>query len=816
MEIINSFKKYLLTTVPKLVIKDNILAEQHETMESRKAGDLFVTASLKIDTFQSHSGFSARVLRLAGITDINDIKMMSKNKELIPHELRNKVIEANRAEIIRTYEEGNDYYRMLNGLPFIEQDPIMVPIQLLIDAYSFDPEDISDDALPLHTLPQPYLNAMEADGYIETLKTMYPDHEYLSYIGIRKIDIVVARRAEHYALLYVPRLDQAYRFYRDFIFYYEESRDYFLNVVYNYSYRNFYEHYDGFIGFMILHMTIQRMISSLFKVMVDRDFYDLETVRVFLDSYGVPFVELFTMNQQKMLVKNLNILLRKKASVQVFYDILNLLGYTNFELLKYMLVKQHHMIQENDESLPKPEFVYRTFIDEDGNAQIELDKANMYDYYFVGIEMNETDIRLVDKIDATAIPYDEMTVPDPTWIEDNDLVQALEDIDQNYIETKYAKIRLYLRAQEIMFEEVYLGRLLLDRKKDTSKIFIDAQLIISEKINLFQIEILLICLIAKRTGMKPKLLDTASQILYVLGFDFSKDLDKIKQDILNHPKLLDSEIAKYLVNVIPRDSQDINTMYRNIKGLNTFLEKAMQETNDPDVYHAYKKLYRALLIEEYNTTMYNKNGVTPTTYTEILKNENSVLYEWFINIASESECIDYINYITTKLTTLLEDTEYLSYLNPVDTNVIEGLLAILRTFKSFTIDIKGIETLYVFDSRLHNMIKMMDKGWLHAHLITGDTFGRYNDASYLFDGTIGPIKEKRMLLIDGRHLNVFLNPKESFHFIDNIQCIHVNTCVHDNFHLIYSDSINSIHSDAMTSDKMRMNDRKGLQFKWKA
>ena len=37
-------------------------------------------------------------------------------------------------------------------------------------------------------------------------------------------------------------------------------------------------------------MALQRMVDSMFEVMVDRDFYDVETCRMFLEAYGVPFV----------------------------------------------------------------------------------------------------------------------------------------------------------------------------------------------------------------------------------------------------------------------------------------------------------------------------------------------------------------------------------------------------------------------------------------------------------------------------------------------------------------------------------------------
>ena len=42
MELINSFKRYLINTVPKIVVKDRVVAEAAETMTSRRNGDYYV------------------------------------------------------------------------------------------------------------------------------------------------------------------------------------------------------------------------------------------------------------------------------------------------------------------------------------------------------------------------------------------------------------------------------------------------------------------------------------------------------------------------------------------------------------------------------------------------------------------------------------------------------------------------------------------------------------------------------------------------------------------------------------------------------
>ena len=743
MELINSFKRYLINTVPKIVVKDRVAAEAAETMTSRRNGDYYVAASLKIDTFLSFVSYSREIIQRAGITDIATAIACSNNKFLIPQQYRDAVVQAQRDYITANFEETNEYYRMIAGMKAIGQESIMLPPSEL-RRYGFT----GDTPVALDELEPAILSFMETDGFLATLAQRYPAHKYIPYMATRKVDIVVARRAEDYQLLYTPRLENGYRFYRDFISFYEDARQYFLTVVYNHAYESQYTYYHSFIGFMILHMAIQRTLNSTFKVMADRDFYDLETVRVFLDAYSIPFIDLFTLAQQKLLCKNLNILLRQKADVQVLYDVLDLLGYDNYELLKYMLVKQHRLYQENDEALPVPVFYYRTVVDDNGTTVLELDRTSMYEYYFVGVPMDETDVVIEDFEDVDAYEYHEFVDGDPTWIQDNELALALENMQMNYVETKYAALNLVFRMQEINFELTYLSRLILDKKAQTSYLTVEMSLITNRPVSLFNVWILLICLICKRNEIIPDIIKNPSMTLAIWGYNFQSDFNKIKEEVKSHPELYDQDVLDHIDNFQFGTIQDVNYAYRHVREVASILTEVMQETDDPDVYHANAMLYNTLLLTERNTELYTmSNGEVADLYSDYLADAAPDLYEFYEGIETPEECIDYINYIATKMSTLLEDTEYLVYLNPVDINLINAILTILRAFKSYTIDIKDITVEYQFDSRLHNLMKLMDKAWFKVYLKYSDNAIRYNDAIHVFESYIK--ENSKMLLADG-------------------------------------------------------------------
>ena len=177
MELINSFKKYLIAIVPNIVFKSVTEAEKYETMGTRFAGDQYVDARLGTDTFMSYlsGSFSESILNQVGIHDKSLIDDIHSDKFLIPEPLRDKVVELKRKEIIATYEEKNNYYRALIGLPDIDDSFIYLNPEVLesFGYYEDSKEDYDNNNLenltPLHLLPRNILETMESVGYLDEL-----------------------------------------------------------------------------------------------------------------------------------------------------------------------------------------------------------------------------------------------------------------------------------------------------------------------------------------------------------------------------------------------------------------------------------------------------------------------------------------------------------------------------------------------------------------------------------------------------------------------------------------------------------------------
>ena len=818
--------------IPKMVVKMNNKAKEYETLDIMKKADIFVAASLKIDTFNAYRySIDSNTLIKLGIFSreerqriLNDARILEKEYgHLMP-----QLMEYERKKTIEEYVEMNPYYRTINGQPELGDMDFIYPDVKLLEEYGFIETYPSDDyanRTPLHLLPPDTLMAMEDAGIIDDIQSQYPTKAYVSYVASRKVPIVEARRAHNFELLYFPRQDSNNRFYRDFLFYYEEAREYFTSAIYNHQFAAKYEYYDGFIGLMILTMTIQRMISNLFKIVVERDFYDLATLRLFLESFGVPFVDIFTLQQQRMLVKNLNILLMKKQGTSVMYDILDLLGYDSFQLSKYVLVKQHKMYQENVESDFKPVFTYKSTVDEQGISLLSIDAPSTFDYYFVGIDMKENDVRLVDTTAENSYIYSEFTANDPTWIDDEDLATRLEESDFNFIETKYADIAVNIRMQEKMFEMVYLSRMLLDKAKETDNIKVSLARISENPFSLLEIEVFLVCLMCKNNRMVPNILRRPSQILAVLGFDFTDDIEKIKNDIIKENDdwkyrhgvdLYDMEVIEYLKTVTFTTAKDVNDFYVNIRDLEEFLSYAMLTTHSVDAYHAYRKLYNTIMITQITDESYQDSFGNPIyRYDEYLKELNIELYTVLQGLTKE-QCPDYINYIATKFSTLFEDTEYMGLMDLGDAALIEGILKIIRTFKSLTLELKDLDIVYVFDSRTRNTMRLFAKMRLESTLCPKEIPIRYGDWKNFMSEDMNMSEEP--ILQDGeKNINFIRNDHDaSFGFDDNIQSFNKQFVIHDGVLQRYTDDINRLEDIILKpkSEMMALSDKGRALFVW--
>jgi hypothetical protein len=70
---------------------------------------------------------------------------------------------------------------------------------------------------------------------------------------------------------------------------------------------------------------------------------------------------------------------------------------------------------------------------------------------------------------------------------------------------------------------------------------------------------------------------------------------------------------------------------------------------------------------------------------------------------------NYVNHILSRLEMVVKDTNYLYLMNDSATPLEELLMKLIRHFKSYTVDLLGMDILYVCDLKSENLIRLFDE-----------------------------------------------------------------------------------------------------------
>ena len=711
-----------------LVIKYVNEAESYETLETKKAGDAYVAAYYKMDTFFSYN-YTKEDFNEIGFYDEAMIEKYSANRRLIPVKYRDALLKRHREKLVGyyrttngistwvpgTYVERNEYYRKMAGLPPLDatEDDLIFVAQEIGESYGI-PTDV-----PLHQLSDEKLSILEEIGYLDEIRSIYTGdkYAYLDFMASRAVPIAVARKAKNFSLLRMSSNVDSDVMVAQFKQIYEECRIYFVETIYSYMHSKIITGYDNFIGLAIMIMAMQQIIMRQIKIVIDRDFFDTELIKWLFDAYSIPYIHNLSFNIKKSIAQNLNHLIQYKGTNRVLFDIGTILGIDHLIFYKYYLMK----VQKYD-SDGEPIVATKEETDEFGETHVVPDYESMYDVYFQKVELDDPDYLIALKEYQNMENYRDVVENDPLWWEDEDLYAELYEEAYNYKETKYLSMSIAYRMSEIMFDTVYLLRMLIDKKEEVSRVQVLLPRILgTEPTNLFTCVIALCAMTAKMHGLAGDILVDPSKILHVLGFNFQQDFDKIRADIASNPYLDSNEILKYLQNMTAYTADSVNNLYNNIVDLANFLEDAMADASDKDVYHAYYDLYRALYITKENRELFiipgtEDNPQYAQTYLEYLQYLNADLYS-FINELGVSDIPQYAEHIISRIIQIIPEVEGLYALINSNSTVVDALIQLVRFFKSHTTELLGVTIVYILDIKALNMLKLIDDLWYMHKLI---------------------------------------------------------------------------------------------------
>jgi hypothetical protein len=687
----SAFFSELMNISTGIVWKNQMLANRYENSDDYINTELFIAAIKNNITFESVYQFDYDTLIRSGLSAEQALSGMD-SKNTIPSEYRDtcvrKYIEYileknNNTGRYNNYIETNNYYRMLFGLPDMEDSDYV---------YNTRYEEVSK-VVPIHELTIRERYILESNGYLSELISLYPDKKYLNYLTNKCIDPAISRNADRFGIMWING-SEFLNLILDFKSVYEDCRININRVYYTEAFKRDSEIYEGFMAMCILFMTIQLMHQRYLDTDLTRDFYDLDSIKYIYSNYSVPFYSNIPLSYHIKIVKNLNSLLSYKGSNRIFFDLFELFNYDDIGVYNYYLLKTHKFDNDN-----KPIFVK--------NLDGSYDYSSMYDIKFAKVDITKNpQIEITNP--SNHVDYDTLTSGDPYWFSDPELMDKLYSTKFNYLESKYIGLQIVFDLTKIVYESSYFFKMLLDNKLEISNLTIYMSTV-SRYVKLFDIIIYMCALICKRYGYEGNISSKLPNVSKILGFNFKEDLINIRNDIANNTYLKnDTELLDLLISMNVDSLSSINQTIEKINSLRSLLSNRKINTRSKNEFYAYSNLEKTILMSELIEDIYEKtDGEVATSFFDLLENSANYLY-----VRLNSVDLNINNEINIILETLSRTFSSIKYINYADINNINStvtqLFKLLYFFKSAKSELIGYNIIYTFSLRSSNMLKFID------------------------------------------------------------------------------------------------------------
>lgn len=301
-----------------------------------------------------------------GITFRNyKVKKLSDGRVVGIYALRDEITEKGKEAYIANYNELNNYYRKLAGLPNIGDYgiPIMDYEYIQIAASTIEEFINNENVTYVHELSPTQIQYLESKGIMDQIRADYPNADYLDYIAdsfgdeytestnsalFRARKIYKARKAYNFQLLYTPEVDDEYVVTSKFKTKYEENRLFVMNTFYNDIFKETSDYYDNFIGMMIMIMTMTDVLSEAHQNIIKTDLLDKRCIQYIFEMHGMPYYNTIPLRYQYRMCKNINQLIRFKSSSQGMINLIDLFGAPNIEVFRYFILRDRKIDKWGD------------------------------------------------------------------------------------------------------------------------------------------------------------------------------------------------------------------------------------------------------------------------------------------------------------------------------------------------------------------------------------------------------------------------------------------------------------------------------------
>ena len=416
-----------------ITIKNDVLADAKETEDSIGFAEmnylLNTYATITFDQFY----FTEEILSAYGY-DPRSIKTYLTDRYTIPEDDRGPLTTFAIDYFKTHFEEENDYYRALAGLPpygtgseyyiWLTQDDIPPHYNKPV---AFD--------IPLHQQPRDLINVLYTEGVIDKLRETYRgfEYSYMLHLADKAVPVNVSRAAAKWDILYIPNVNNMVK--NRFIDFYKSNREVYMNRSYQEFFAQTGEYYDQMMIIIVLCQTFSDLVTDVPEWYIKRDIFDLRSCRYFLESYGVDYFKIIPLKYQIKIVKNLNKLVKYKSSNQNCEDILDIFDIPGTTIYKYWLYKK---------------------------ADPEAKEG--YTLQFIASEYNQTYDNYIRDM-KYRYGYNGITSQDKYWDgeDTHSLVESeIKAKDFSIEGTKYMSIEYQIPIDEYLYQMEYMLGLILD------------------------------------------------------------------------------------------------------------------------------------------------------------------------------------------------------------------------------------------------------------------------------------------------------------------------------------------------------------------
>lgn len=699
-EFLKSLYKDTLTILDNLVVKRQDLAQAAENIDSIRAFELYYACLTGSRYFYDFREFDIDILeKYMSPQEVTDCYRDPNN---IPQALRPAIVDEQSKRVVKNYVEKNEYYRMLNGQP-----PMNDHFWIYITDDTRIPKDV-----PIHELSIEQIAYLHTRGTIDKLIEENPDKEYLQYLGINKIDIVDARLAKPFEILRtgIPSNSMVQSMFEKE---YYGARRYLMATVYNRDMFTNKTLYDPIIGILMITLAVRNLLVPDEAAYLNFE----EILDAILESYGLKrYFENFPFTFKRRLVLALDNILMVKGTDGVLVDLCKIFSMENFDAKRYFLMKTQ----------PK---------DNEGNIIFTGDPEQDNDLHFVKTPIEDHEISYQPE-DIT--PYETVVNNDYLWQLTEEEKKELLQEDFNIMMTKYIDVEATYDLTALTFEVCYFLNLLLHSRENMFKIYCTNMYAAAGKSEAYTMIVFLLAALAKRSGFDGNIVYEPDHIEEILRFNSSDIMDEIRSIVNSYEKQVDVPDGTTLIPDYDsppalqfpigqlKDQQMIDVYVYN-RNMYDAICKEMEVTTDIRRYIALSNAKKCMYTSWMEKQDFMKmDGTSAHTYHEMLEDLDPVICAKLdgIDMKEHSNDLDkMIIYILEKLEDLFSSDElkylFLNTPSAYGALIEKYLKMAINVFKASSVQLDTINVFFRLGD--HDPIRVIDQKEKHVKSYINDT-----------------------------------------------------------------------------------------------